>query len=363
MYSIDRKSPVLVTGATGYVAGWLIKRLLESGVTVHATVRDVTAQHKLKYLNRIARTAPGTLRYFQADLLDDGSYAQAMQGCRVVFHTASPFRLQVSDPLSELITPAVQGTRNVLNQATLTPSVERVVLTSSCAAIYGDNADLSNLEHGMVTEESWNQSSTIDHNPYSYAKTEAEKAAWCIAETQQQWTLIVMNPSLIMGPGVNPYMSSESFQIIRQMGDGTMKAGVPDWGVGVVDVRDVAEAHLSAAYTTHARGRYIISGYNTTLLEMARQLQPIYGKHYPLPKRVLPKFLVWLLGPMLNPAITRKTIKQNVGYAWKGNNTKSIGELGLKYRALSVTMNDFFAQLIETEQLGRESRVPLKGRD
>lgn len=135
MYYINRKWPVLVTGATGYVAGWLIKRLLESGVTVHATVRDLRDQDKLKPLNRVASTAPGTLRYFQANLFDDGSYAEAMQGCRVVFHTASPFRLQARDPQSELIAPAVQGTHNVLNQATLTPSVQRVVLTSSCAAI------------------------------------------------------------------------------------------------------------------------------------------------------------------------------------------------------------------------------------
>ncbi|QMV14546.1 NAD-dependent epimerase/dehydratase family protein [Vibrio spartinae] len=353
MYRIDRKWPVLVTGATGYVAGWLIKRLLESGVTVHATVRDLREQDKLNALNQIARTAPGTLRYFQANLLDDGSYAEAMQGCRVVFHTASPFRLLVSDPQSELIAPAVQGTRNVLSQATLTPSVQRVVLTSSCAAIYGDNADLLNLEHGMVTEEIWNHSSSLEHNPYSYSKTEAEKEAWRIAEAQQQWALVVINPSLVMGPAVTSDITSESFHIIRQMGDGSMKAGVPDWGVGVVDVRDVAEAHLSAAYTAHARGRYIISGCNTTLLEMTRQLLPKYGKHYPLPKRVLPKWLVWLFGPLLNPAMTRKSIAQNVGYAWKGNNTKSIGELGLKYRPLSVTMNDFFAQLIETGKLER----------
>ncbi|ASA54513.1 NAD-dependent epimerase/dehydratase family protein [Vibrio gazogenes] len=353
MYRINRKWPVLVTGATGYVAGWLIKRLLESGVTVHATVRDLREQDKLESLNQIARTAPGSIRYFQANLLDEGSYAEAMQGCRVVFHTASPFRIQVRDPQSELITPAVQGTHNVLNQATLTPSVQRVVLTSSCAAIYGDNADLLNLEHGMVTEESWNHSSSPEHHPYAYSKTEAEKAAWRIAEAQQQWTLVVINPSLVMGPAVNPDVTSESLRIIRQMGDGSMKVGVPNWGIGVVDIRDVAEAHLSAAYTTHARGRYIISGCNTTLFEMAHQLLPKYGKHYPLPKRVLPKFLVWLFGPMLNPGITRKTIMQNVGYAWKGNNTKSIGELGMKYRPLSVTMNDCFAQLVATGKLER----------
>ncbi|MDW6004081.1 NAD-dependent epimerase/dehydratase family protein [Vibrio mangrovi] len=353
MYRIDRKLPVLVTGATGYVAGWLVKRLLESGVTVHAAVRDPSDQEKLRYLNQIAKSAPGTIRYFQTDLLDEGSYAQAMEGCSIVFHTASPFRLQVSDPQRELLEPAIQGTRNVLMQANATSSVRRVVLTSSCAAIYGDNADLTQIEHGIATEAIWNQSSSLSHNPYSFSKTEAEKEAWRIAEQQQQWTLVVINPSLVMGPGIHPYATSESFHIIRQMGDGTMKAGIPDWGVGVVDVRDVAEAHLSAAYTTHARGRYLISGYNTSFPEMARQLLPKYGSQYPIPKRVLPKFLVWLFGPMVNSATTRKNIALNVGYGWKGDNTKSIGELGLKYRPLSVTMNDFFQQMIEARLLHR----------
>lgn len=81
-------APVLVTGATGYVAGWLVKRLLEEGLTVHAAVRDPAKTEKLKYLNELAENAAGSIRYFKADLLAEGSYAEAMQGCEVVFHTA-----------------------------------------------------------------------------------------------------------------------------------------------------------------------------------------------------------------------------------------------------------------------------------
>ena len=82
------------------------------------------------------------MAYFKADLRDEGSYAEAMAGCQVVFHTASPFKLDVADPQEELVAPAQAGTRNVLEEVNRTPSVKRVVLTSSCAAIYGDNADL-----------------------------------------------------------------------------------------------------------------------------------------------------------------------------------------------------------------------------
>ena len=82
---------VLVTGATGYVAGWVIKRLLEEGFTVHAAVRDPSKADKIKYLNEIAEQLPGTIKYFKSDLMDQGSYAEAMHGCSVVFHTVSPF--------------------------------------------------------------------------------------------------------------------------------------------------------------------------------------------------------------------------------------------------------------------------------
>lgn len=140
----DAKEPVMVTGATGYVAGWLIKRLLEEGKTVHAAVRDPSRVAKLSHLNAMASSLPGELKYFKTDLLEEGSYGEAMKGCGVVFHTASPFTSKISDPQRDLVDPAVKGTRNVLETANATKSVKRVVLTSSCASIYGDSQDIAN---------------------------------------------------------------------------------------------------------------------------------------------------------------------------------------------------------------------------
>ncbi|MGB5541987.1 MAG: NAD-dependent epimerase/dehydratase family protein, partial [Gammaproteobacteria bacterium] len=191
MTSIDRSAPVMVTGATGYVAGLLVEKLLQEGLTVHAPVRDPDNPEKLKYLNALASAAPGEIRYFKADLLDEGSYAEAMAGCQLVFHTASPFIVDVEDPQKELVDPAKLGTRNVLETANRTPSVRRVVLTSSCAAIYGDNADLQQTPGGVFTEEIWNTSSSLAHNPYSYSKTVAEKEAWKINQAQSRWDLVV----------------------------------------------------------------------------------------------------------------------------------------------------------------------------
>jgi len=345
-HEMDKTTPVLVTGATGYVAGWIVKRLLEEGVTVHAAVRNPYDRSKVRHLDELAAKLPGTIRYFKADLLDQGSFAEAMAGCRIVFHTASPFTLNIQNPQKELVDPALLGTRNVLETANRTGSVKRVVLTSSCAAIYGDNADINATPGGVFTEEVWNSSSSLAHAPYSYSKAVAEREAWEIAGRQSGWELVVVNPSLVIGPGVNPHGTSESFNIVRQMGDGRMKAGVPDLGLGAVDVRDLAEAHLRAAYLPQAKGRHIISGHNTSLLGIAKALLPKFDA-YPVPRRTLPKWLVWLVAPMVDKATTRKFVSRNVGFSWFADSSKSARELGMVYRPLESSIRDMFQQMID----------------
>ncbi|MGB0211251.1 NAD-dependent epimerase/dehydratase family protein [Algiphilus sp.] len=350
---IATDAPILVTGATGYVAGWIVKGLLEAGATVHAAVRDPDAVARRAHLDAIAAGSPGRIRYFRADLLTPGSYAEAMAGCRVVIHTASPFTVDVADAQRELIEPAQLGTRNVLESANAVPSVQRVVLTSSCAAIYGDNADLRDTPDGVFTEGVWNTSSSLEHQPYSYSKLLAEREAWRIAEAQDRWTLVTINPSLIVGPGTNPGATSESFNIIRQLGDGTMKSGAPDIGFGVVDVRDVADAHLRAAFTAEAHGRYIVSGHDSSLPAMAACLMERFGADHPIPRRVLPKWLVWLVGPILNKHLTRRMVARNVGLPWHGDNSRGCAELGMRYRPLSESMNAMFQQLVDDGQFRR----------
>jgi len=348
MTKIDRSKPVLVTGATGYIAGWLIKKLLEEGLTVHAAVRDPDNGEKVKHLESIAAETSGRIRYFASDLLHEGSYAKAMNGCELVFHTASPFTINVKDPQKELIDPAVLGTKNVLEQVNKTESVKRVVLTSSCAAIYTDCADLKNAPNGVLTEEIWNTTASLEYQPYSYSKTLAEKEAWKINEQQSRWDLLVINPCMVMGPALNPHHTiSESINLLKQMGDGTAKMGIPNVGAGLVDVRDVGLAHFRAGLTPGAEGRHIICGHNSSFLEMALALVPRYGKEYPIPRRALPKGLLFLIGPMINKTVTRKFVRNNVNFEWKCDNSKSIRSLGMTYRPLEETMNDAFQVLTE----------------
>lgn len=338
----------MVTGATGYVAGWLVKRLLDEGITVHAAVRNPDNQKKVAHLNKLAKETGGTIKYFKSDLLEDGSYIKAMEGCEVIFHTASPFVVDVKDPQKDLMDPAVKGTENVLQSANQTPSVKKVVVTSSCAAIYTDAIDCAKAPNGTLTEEIWNTTASLDYQPYSYSKLLAEQRAWEIQKSQSNWDLVTINPPLILGPPLNPHaVTSESFNILRQLGDGTMKSGAPEMGVGLVDVRDVAEAHFQAAYHPNASGRYITSGTNTNFLELGTVLLPKYGEKFPLPKKKLPKWLLMIVGPMTNKLFTRKFIRNNVNVPWKADNSKIKNELGVSFRPMKDTMEQTFQAMID----------------
>ena len=107
-----KKEPktVLVTGATGYIASWIVKFLLEDGHTVHAAIRDKKNKTKTKHLSEIASKSKGVLKFLESDLLKDGSYEEAMENCEIVFHTASPFIMDSKNPKTEVIDPDVEGT-------------------------------------------------------------------------------------------------------------------------------------------------------------------------------------------------------------------------------------------------------------
>lgn len=349
---INTTHPVLVTGATGYVAGWIIFKLLEQGVTVHATVRNTADTSKIQHLLDAADKFPGTIQFFEADLLRPGSFEAAMLGCEVVFHTASPFSSRIKDPQKDLIDPAVQGTKNVLIQANQTPSVKRVVLTSSCAAIYSDNADLARSKDGIFTEEDWNTQSSLEHVPYSYSKTLAEQEAWRIAGLQAQWDLVVINPSLVLGPPLNPKtVTSESIHLMEQFADGSMRFGVPNIGISVVDIRDLAEAHLLAAFIPEAKGRHIISGSNTDFMQLARLVKEQFPNKTKIKLSPVPKWLLLLVGPLLNKLLTKKYIRLNLNLPIKVSNLKSIQELGMTYRPLEETVTDTFTSLIQSGRI------------
>ena len=346
MRKIDKSKPVLVTGGSGYVASWIIKMLLEDGINVNATVRDPSSSQKVDHLVAMAKASAGQLKLFKSDLLDIGSFDEPMRGCELVIHTASPFFVTgIDNPEEELIRPAKDGTRNVLESAKRTPTVKRVVLTSSVVAIYGDNADITLAPAGIFTEKEWNTTSSAEHQPYPYSKTIAEKEAWTIAKEQDQWDLLTINPGWILGPSVSKRKDSMSIGTMIKFGNGTYKMGVPELWNGIVDVRDVAAAHIKAGYSPEASGRHIIVSGVATLLEFANILRKHFGDDYPFPRKQVPKFLFWLIAPM--HGFTRKYASRNAGIQIKLDNSYSKTDLSMSYIPIEQTVKEHFQQLLD----------------
>ena len=126
-------SASLVTGGSGYIALHVIKALLERDHQVHATVRSLKSERKCRPLLTLQAAHPGQLHLFEADLQKNGSFKEAMTGCSVVYHIASPFLVpqQIKDGIRDVVEPAIQGTKNVLDSVNETPTIRRIVLTSS----------------------------------------------------------------------------------------------------------------------------------------------------------------------------------------------------------------------------------------
>lgn len=344
MTDIDPAQPVLVTGATGYVASWIVRYLLEDGYVVRGTVRNPDKATGLEHLHALAAEHDGRLTLHRADLLDEGSFAEAMAGCELVIHTASPFLIgKVREPEAQLVTPAVDGTRNVLGSVDATASVKRVVLTSSVVSVQGDNVDMKG--RGPFTEADWNTTSSVDHQPYPYSKTVAERAAWEICDAQSRWDMVTINPGLVLGPALTTASKSGSMTTMKAFVDGSLAGGAPDLEFGLVDVRDVASAHITAGFTPEAHGRYIVNAGSITMLQMGKILRRRFGHSYPFPLMKVPKPVFKLVAPVAG--FTREFVDKNVGHPLRFDNSRSREELGLTYRDPADTVTEQFQQMID----------------
>ncbi|WCJ36875.1 NAD(P)-binding Rossmann-fold superfamily protein [Euphorbia peplus] len=262
---------VCVTGASGYIASWLVKFLLLRGYTVKASVRDPDDPRKTQHL-RALDGAEERLKLFKANLLEEGSFDSAVEGCDGVFHTASPFYHDVNDPQAELIDPAVKGTLNVLNSCAKVPSVKRVVLTSSIAAV-AYNGKPRTPE--VVVDETWFTDPDFCKAAklwYVVSKTLAEDSAWKFAK-EKGMDLVTINPAMVIGSLLQPTLNTSAAAVLSLIkGAQTF----PNTTFGWINVKDVADAHIKAFEVPSASGRYCLVESVSHYSEVVNILRELY---------------------------------------------------------------------------------------
>ncbi|BCS44516.1 MULTISPECIES: NAD-dependent epimerase/dehydratase family protein [Pseudomonas] len=352
---------VLVTGGGGFVACHLIQQLLASGNVVNTTVRNLTNRAKVLPLLTLQKQHPGKLYLFEADLLVDGAFDASMHDCTVVHHVASPFLLpeKIKDGRREMLEPALLGTRNVLSSVDKTPSVLRVVPTSTVGAIFGDYIDVLHMKNKTLTEDYFNTSSTLETNPYHYAKVEAEKEAWRICEKQTRWSLVTINPGMILGPSLTPASDSGSLFLLDEMFRGYFFYGMPDLSLTTVDVRDVAAAHIIAANKVDAQGRYILAEQHMiSFVEIAGIVRRLHRRPWLLPRYRIPDAIVRLIGPFFG--LTQDYLSKHLGIRFVVDNQRSLNDLGIKYRSITETLTDHYRCWDMQRQLNSQANEKLR---
>ncbi len=281
--------PILVTGASGFIALHVIAQLVEKGYKVRGTVRSQKKEAEVR--ETISRLVQKNyqLEIVSTDIEQDAGWKEALHDVEYVLHVASPFPLAEPKHEDELIKPAVEGTLRVLKFAH-DANVKRVVQVSSNAAVSagytGDNR--------TFTEADW---SKVENKigAYSKSKTLAERAAWKFINGEQnknKLEMVAINPPFVFGPVSNKNYNTSS-EVIRTYMLGQVP-GTAKIKIGCVDVRDVASAIISAMEIKEANGnRFLVSAGELWMKEIADILHAQFSKRgYKIPIMPLPSFIV-----------------------------------------------------------------------
>ncbi len=334
---------VLVTGGTGFLGKRCVVELLGRGYDVRTTVRDLGREAQLRAdIAAAADADPGErLEFAAADLTADDGWAEAAADCRYVLHVASPFPPEQPKDPDELIVPAREGAKRAL-AAALDAGAERVVLTSSVAAIHADRED---SESAPLNEEDWTDGGDSSRLPYTRSKALAERAAWDLAEERgASERLATVNPGAIIGPVIGAERSY-SLQTIERLITGDMPA-IPQLGFSFVDVRDVADLHIRAMTDPAAAGRRFVAVDRWLWLEdIAQILRERLGEDAKkVPSRVAPNLLIKAVA-LFDKSL--RSITGDLGRRTYVSSERARTELGWQPRLAEDSISDCARSLLD----------------
>lgn len=335
------KPKVVITGVSGFLGSWTLKKFVESDkYQVRGTVRDPTNAKKMKPLEDALGDRFKEVEFVAADLTNPDSLHSAIEGCKYVIHTASPFPPGNAKNDDEVISPAVEGTKAVC-VGCHKHKVERLVITSSCAAIY----DYNNVKD-VVSEKDWVDMSEITP-AYPRSKALAEKAAWDYVEglkPEERFEIVTINPTLIFGPILvkSPFATQT---LCTQVMLGKLP-GNPINYIGFVDVRTVAEAHLLALTNSPPNERYILAEDTYKFSKLGITLNKEFRQYGYKPVTKDMGYCTAKMAACCNVGQMKIVVLQ-----WDKNirvdNTKSKETLGVKYINMDETIVEMGYSLIE----------------
>jgi dihydroflavonol-4-reductase len=318
-------STVLVTGATGYIARHIIRRLLDRGHTVVGTTRDASRDAEMRAaLEPVLADRSSLERYrtVSLDLLRYNGWGSAMEGVDTLIHTASPFPISSPKNADDVVRPAVDGTLRAL-RAAQAAGIANVVLTSSSVAV------TETSDHRDIYDETcWTDPQKTGLSPYALSKTLAERAAWEFVSTDARgMRLSVINPTFVLGAPLGSDFGT-SIKVIERLMRGTDPM-LPRFGFACCDVGDVAEAHVRAMDRSEAAGRrHIIYDRFMWLEEIASVIRDAAPSARPA-RRVAPDVLMRLVG-VFDPAV--RGIVPQLGKITRADNSRMREALGLEPR-------------------------------
>jgi len=328
---------VLVTGGSGYIAGFIIRQLVAEGWNVRTTIRSLAKEQQVRDILNVDNSK---LTFFEADLTDDAGWAEAMEGCTHVAHLASPLPDASPKNENDLIVPARDGALRALRFAR-EAGAKRVVMTSSMAAI-ADGVDRGEY---TFSEKDWTDPEQPDIHPYVKSKTISERAArdWMdVNGGEMEYCSI--NPGMVLGPILSPDFST-SLEALKKMLDGSLP-GIPDLGFCVVDVRDVADLHVRALTAADMDGeRFFAAGKFFRLHDIAMLLKEKLGDEArKVPTRKLPDWLMKAVS-IWNPVA--RQAKSQLGKVHHADASHAKGKLGWQTRDEEETIVDTARSLID----------------
>ena len=331
-------SRVCVTGAAGFIAGHVITDLLDDGHVVHATVRDLGDDAKRAHLDVLGERHPGKLKLFEADLLEPGSLDAALEGCDALIHTATAVILAAPDPQKQIIDVAVKGTQKVLDAVARAPGVERIVMTSSIAAV------MSYDQQGKTyTEDDWCTSDDIWLDPYGMGKTQSERLLWEFADKHaDRVQAVAINPSVVIGPPLAKHHIRSSLSFIRDLVGWTYPACAP-MRLHLVDVGDVSKGHVRALTSDEAVGqRIIFSDRPMSMLEISKVL----SRKYKTPTRVLPRLILYIAA-YLDKRFSYRLARASANLSYEFGSNRPMELLGIDLRNTEESILEAAETMVE----------------